>query len=86
VRDRSEVFHFYAGDPLELITNPVEPSGEGSSAVVLGANLSAGERPQAVVPADCWQRARSTGRWTLVGCTVSPPFTFEAFEIADDEP
>ena len=86
VLDRSEVFHFYAGDPLELETNPLAPSADGSSTVVLGPHLDAGERPQAVVSADCWQRARSTGRWTLVGCTVSPPFSFEAFELADDEP
>jgi uncharacterized protein len=33
-----------------------------------------------VVPADAWQRARSTGRWSLVGCTVAPPFRFEAFQ------
>jgi predicted cupin superfamily sugar epimerase len=24
----------------------------------------------------------SLGAWTLVGCTVSPPSTFDAFELA----
>jgi predicted cupin superfamily sugar epimerase len=38
--------------------------------------------PQAVVPADCWQSARSLGPFSLVGCTVAPGFEFSGFEIA----
>ena len=38
---------------------------------------SIGELPQAVVPRDVWQAARSLGAWTLVGCTVAPGFQFE---------
>ncbi|MDE3087072.1 MAG: cupin domain-containing protein, partial [Acidobacteriota bacterium] len=41
---------------------------------------------QAVVPAGAWQSARTLGRWTLVGCTVAPPFTFDAFELAPQRP
>jgi uncharacterized protein len=54
----------------------------------LGADLLAGERPQAVVPAGVWQRAASLGPWTLVGCTVAPGFHFAGFELAaaDFEP
>ncbi|MBI1980773.1 MAG: cupin domain-containing protein [Methylocystis sp.] len=52
----------------------------------LGAELGAGERPQAVVPAGVWQSAKSLGRgpdeWTLVGCTVAPGFEFAGFELA----
>ena len=40
----------------------------------LGADLAAGERPQAAVPAGAWQAAESLGDWTLVGCTVAPGF------------
>ena len=49
---------------------------------VLGSNLALGEAPQAIVPVDAWQSARTTGDWTLVGCTVSPGFRFEGFELA----
>ena len=58
---------------------------EGSGVVepTLGADLAAGERPQHVVPADCWQTARSLGDWTLVGCTVAPGFDFASFELAE---
>jgi hypothetical protein len=48
----------------------------------LGSDLSGGERPQAVVPADAWQAAETLGEWSLVGCTVAPGFDFAQFELA----
>ncbi|MET4274258.1 putative cupin superfamily sugar epimerase [Bradyrhizobium sp. F1.2.2] len=48
----------------------------------LGTDLLNGERPQAIVPADAWQTAETTGEWTLVGCTVAPAFEFAKFELA----
>ena len=36
----------------------------------LGTDFGVGEQPQAVVPRQVWQAARSLGAWTLVGCTV----------------
>ena len=42
----------------------------------------AGQRPQIIVAPHEWQAARSLGGWTLVGCTVSPAFEFEHFELA----
>jgi len=77
--DAVEVWHWYAGAPLELST--AAPRG-GTIHVRLGPNLESGEQPQAVVPAGHWQRARSLGDWTLTGCTVAPGFIFEAFELA----
>ena len=79
VPGRAELWHFYDGSALELAID--DPSGGGVSTFRLGTDLEGGERPQAVVPAGRWQQARSTGAWTLVGCTVSPPFTFDAFEM-----
>lgn len=78
VRDAVEVWHFHAGAPLELTM--AGPSGRTIHR--LGVDLTAGEHPQAVVPADVWQTARSLGDWTLVGCTVAPGFDFSAFELA----
>jgi uncharacterized protein len=79
--DAAEVWHFYAGDPLSLSVAPgsgVEPA----IAHVLGNDLAAGQRPQVVVPPGHWQAAEPLGAWTLVGCTVSPGFEFEGFELA----
>lgn len=77
--DAAEVWHWYAGAPLALT---VSPDGEMTEAFVLGSDLAAGQRPQAVVPAHGWQTAESLGDWTLVGCTVAPAFDFAGFEMA----
>jgi len=77
--DAAEVWHWYAGAPLELSLAP--PDGALSN-VRLGPGLDSGERPQAVVPAGHWQRARSLAAWSLVGCTVAPGFVFDGFELA----
>jgi len=82
VRDRVEIWHFYAGSPLLLRVDPDGPGTPAARAVTLGVDLVAGQRPQAVVPAGAWQSARAQGSWTLVGCTVAPPFTFDAFDLA----
>ncbi|MTJ82950.1 MAG: cupin domain-containing protein [Telmatospirillum sp.] len=77
--DATEIWHWYAGAPLVLSRSA---DGVASTGLVLGPDLAAGERPQAVVPAHHWQAARSLGDWTLVGCTVSPAFDFAGFEMA----
>jgi predicted cupin superfamily sugar epimerase len=79
VRDAAEIWHFYAGAPLEL---SIHEEGWPVEKRRLGPDLAAGQRPQAVVPAGCWQAAKSLGDWTLVGCTVAPGFDFSAFELA----
>ena len=76
--DADEVWHFYAGSALEL--EVVEATGRRLTHV-LGMDHGAGQEPQFVVPAGAWQRAKSLGSHTLVGCTVAPAFEFERFEI-----
>ncbi|MFV2002593.1 MAG: cupin domain-containing protein [Paracoccaceae bacterium] len=78
--DATEIWHYYAGAPLivsisETITGPKRDN-------TLGSALLSGEAPQIIVPANHWQSARTTGAFTLVGCTVSPGFRFEGFELA----
>ena len=77
--DAAELWHFYAGAALEIMQSP---DGRSTDRRVLGVDLEGGERPQIVVPAGCWQAARSLGAWTLVGCTVAPGFRYEGFEMA----
>jgi predicted cupin superfamily sugar epimerase len=66
----AEIWHFYQGDSLELMI--------GDTCHVLNAG-----NPQIVVPPNVWQSARPLGAYTLVGCTVSPPFEFEKFEMKE---
>jgi predicted cupin superfamily sugar epimerase len=79
--DAAEIWHWYAGSPLEL---SLSPDGNALERRVLGNRLDSGEAPQVIVPENCWQSARSLGAWTLVGCTVSPAFEFAGFEMAPD--
>ncbi|KJC60271.1 cupin [Bradyrhizobium sp. LTSPM299] len=76
--DAVETWHYYAGAPLTLGI----ADDDGQWKFMLGPDIAVGEQPQAVVPADTWQSAESTGDWTLVGCTVAPGFAFANFELA----
>jgi len=79
--DVAEVWHWYEGDPLEL-------SVVGSGAITripLGPKLSAGQRPQVIVQARAWQRAKALGSYALCGCTAAPGFEFSEFEIARED-
>jgi predicted cupin superfamily sugar epimerase len=76
--DAVEVWHYYAGSALVLHI----ADDRGRRIVRLGPDLTAGEVPQAMVPAQTWQAAESSSDWTLVGCTVAPGFEFAAFELA----
>jgi hypothetical protein len=78
--DAAEIWHFYCGSPLVL--SLAETQAGPVSHATLGTDLAAGQAPQIIVPAHHWQAARSTGDFTLVGCTVSPGFRFQGFELA----
>jgi len=77
--DAIEIWHWYAGAPLRL---SISVPGRPTDVLLLGNDIGANQRPQAVVPIHAWQSAQSTGDWSLVGCTVAPAFQFEGFELA----
>lgn len=76
--DAVEIWHFHAGAPLTLEIS----DDAGRRTIRLGPDVLNGETPQTIVPANAWQAARSTGDWTLAGCTVAPGFDFATFELA----
>ena len=80
--DAAEIWHFYAGAPLTLWI----AASEAGPAIrhELGPDLTKGA-PQIIVAPHHWQAAESNGEWTLVGCTVSPGFQFEGFELAQSD-
>jgi len=77
--DAAEVWHYYAGSALIL---RIAHDGGTQHTVRLGPDVIAGERPQAIIPAQAWQTAESVGDWSLAGCTVAPGFEFAKFELA----
>jgi predicted cupin superfamily sugar epimerase len=74
-----EIYHFHAGDPLEML---ILPQQGPALTRLLGPDPAAGMEPQVLVPAGAWQgsRVKPGGRWTLFGTTMSPGFAFEDFE------
>jgi hypothetical protein len=91
VLSSDEVFHFYLGDPVEML----QLYPDGSSAIfILGQDLKAGQQVQLVVPAGVWQGAQLVdgGKVALLGCTVTPGFDYADYrggcyaELADKWP
>jgi predicted cupin superfamily sugar epimerase len=80
----AEIFHFYMGDPVEMLQ--LLPDGSGR-VVVLGADVDAGMRPQVVVPAGVWQGSRLAGggRFALLGTTMAPGFDAADYESGSRE-
>lgn len=75
--DATEIWHWYAGGPLDLDIHDGTPR-----TARLGPHLLVDEVPQVIIPEHAWQRARPVNGWVLVGCTVSPGFEFEGFNLA----
>ena len=72
---KNEILHFYLGDPLEVFT-----SADG-----VDYNLfSLGSKNNYIytVLSNTWFAMRSTGSFSLIGCTVAPAFDFKDFELA----
>ena len=78
-----EVWHYYEGAPLELLTADHDFARVERHQLGLPGD---GLQPAHVVAAHDWQAARSTGAFTLVGCTVGPGFEFDDFTMLAEQP
>lgn len=79
-----ELFHFYLGDPVEMLL--LESAGSGRW-LTLGTDFASGQQPQVMVPAGVWQgsRLRAGGAFALLGTTMAPGFEFADFEAGKRE-
>lgn len=70
-----ELFHFYLGDPVEMLQ--LRSSGTGD-VIHLGHDLASGMHLQHCVPGGDWQGSRLVpgGQYALLGTTMSPGFDF----------
>jgi uncharacterized protein len=79
-----EVYHFYLGQPVELLL--LYPDGRGE-VFVLGPDLEAGQRVQLVVPRGVWQgsrlRSAARGHFALLGTTMAPAYDPADFELGE---
>jgi predicted cupin superfamily sugar epimerase len=72
VHDRTELWHFYGGAPVEVHTIV----GDRHERAVLGP-----ESPVVIVPPGAWQATRAGDGHAWCGCTVAPAFDFAAWEM-----
>ena len=72
---KNEILHFYSGDPLEVFT-----SNDGVNYEVF--SLGSDHHYIYTVTANTWFAMRSSGAFSLIGCTVAPAFDFNDFELA----
>ena len=72
---KNEILHFYLGDPLEVYTSK---DGINYDLFKLGSE----DKYVYVVKANTWFAMRSSGTYSLIGCTVAPAFDFKDFELA----
>jgi predicted cupin superfamily sugar epimerase len=74
-----EMFHFYLGDPVEMLELREDGSGE---TIVLGQDIVTGMKLQHVVRGGVWQgsRLREGGSFALMGTTMAPGFEYEDYE------
>ncbi len=77
-----ELWHFYDGAPVSI--HVIDTEGILTTHK-LGVEPHQGLSPQITIPANSWFASESTGDFSLVGCTVSPGFDFNDFELADRE-
>jgi hypothetical protein len=77
-----ELFHFYLGDPVNLLM--LFPDGT-SGIYTLGHDLANGQTVQALVPRGCWQGAslKEGGSFALMGTTMCPGFDYDDYETGD---
>jgi uncharacterized protein len=79
-----EIYHFYLGDPVEMLL--LHPDGHGE-ALTLGQEIAAGQRVQVVVPSGVWQGSRLAPArrcdWALMGTTMAPAYDDADFELGD---
>lgn len=85
VRGADESWHFIDGAPLELLLSTDRDQAVSSRRLGFSPD-EANLEPVVVVPAGCWQAARSLGAWSLVSCCVGPGFDFDDFDLDAGRP
>lgn len=78
--DADELWLWHAGSPLDLMVANAHDANPVT--IRLGGDVTAGDQPQARVPATRWQAADAHRGWALVSCIVVPGFEFAGFELA----
>ena len=75
----NEILHFYNGDPLKLL---ISKDGKNIEEIILNNKINNDQIFHYIVKAGTWFSMESQGEYSLIGCTVVPPFDYDDFELA----
>ena len=76
---KNEILHFYNGDPLKLL---ISKDGKNIEEIILSNKNNNDHIFHYIVKAGTWFSMESQGEYSLIGCTVAPPFDYDDFELA----
>jgi predicted cupin superfamily sugar epimerase len=70
------LYHFYCGDPVQMLLLFPAGSPNNSELCVFGNNLELGQSPMKMIPGGTWLGSRLMlgGSWALMGVTMAPGF------------
>ncbi len=79
-----EIFHFYLGDPVEMLQLFEDGTGK---VIRIGNDIENGLFPQVLAPRHVWQGTRliDGGEFALMGTTMAPGFEYADYESADKQ-
>lgn len=79
--NQDEIWHFYDGTPIRL--HIISNDGTYSNQLI-GSDIRNGQTPQFIVKGGSWFAAEveNENSYSLIGCTVSPGFSFDDFKLA----
>lgn len=77
-----ELWLWHSGSPLLLTLGGDGEKPGAETEIIVGADVASGQRPQALVPARVWQKARPLGdEPVFVSCVVAPGFHYDDFKL-----
>ena len=76
---KNEILHFYNGNPLKLL---ISKDGKNIEEIILNNKINKDQIFHYIVKAGTWFSMESQGEYSLIGCTVAPPFDYDDFELA----
>ena len=74
---KNETLHFYKGDPLIIYSSKDE---NNYNSIILGENNNF----NTTIESGTWFAMKTTGEYSLIGCTVAPAFDYSDFELAPE--
>jgi uncharacterized protein len=81
------LYHFYSGDPVEMLLLYPEGSAQHSEVCIFSNDIAAGGTPMKVIPGGTWLGSRivSAKSYALMGVTMSPGFDPADYTIGKRE-